>query len=76
MDSHDHRSLPMATTPLGAGEVLDPVCGMTIQLESARGSGLTFTHAGVEYGFCGRGCRLDFEEQPDHYLDPGYVPSM
>ena len=26
--------------------------------------------------FCGRGCKLDFDEDPERYLDPGYVPRM
>ncbi|MBX3030551.1 MAG: YHS domain-containing protein [Chloroflexi bacterium] len=76
MDSSQPTPLPMATTPLGPGEVIDPVCGMTVRLEDARTRGLTFVHEGTEHGFCGRGCRLDFEEDPARYLDPGYVPSM
>ena len=59
-----------------AGQVIDPVCGMTVDLGSARQKGLALEHEGTEYGFCGRGCRLDFEEDPDRYLAPGYVPSM
>jgi len=54
----------------------DPVCGMTVQLQAARANGLTFTHEGIEYGFCGRGCRLEFEDDPTTYLSPDYVPSM
>jgi YHS domain-containing protein len=56
--------------------VLDPVCGMSVQLPTARAAGLVFVHEGIEYGFCGRGCRLEFEEDPATYLAPGYVPSM
>jgi YHS domain-containing protein len=56
--------------------VIDPVCGMSVQLETAREKGLSFTYDGVEYGFCGRGCRLEFEEDPATYLSPGYVPAM
>jgi len=54
----------------------DPVCGMSVDLEVARGKELTFTHEGVEYGFCGRGCRLEFEDDPAMYLSPDHVPSM
>ena len=39
-------------------------------------AGLTFVHEGIEYGFCGRGCRLEFGDDPATYLSPGYVPSM
>ncbi len=55
---------------------LDPVCGMTVDPDAARAKGLTFTHEGVEYAFCGRGCRLEFEDDPATYLSPDHVPSM
>ncbi len=70
MDMSHGRELPVA------GQVIDPVCGMTVQLETARTKGLTFVHEGTEYGFCGRGCRLDFEEDPGRYLSPDHVPTM
>jgi Cu+-exporting ATPase len=60
----------------GDDRVIDPVCGMSVDLAAARSSGLSYVHEGTEYGFCGRGCRLDFEEDPDRYLDPGHVPAM
>ncbi len=65
-----------ATTDGAGGTVVDPVCGMSVDLAAARPKGLAFVHQGVEYGFCGRGCRLDFEEDPARYLAPDYVPSM
>jgi YHS domain-containing protein len=55
---------------------LDPVCGMVVEPVVARARNLVFEHAGVDYFFCGRGCRLDFEDDPARYLDPGYTPSM
>lgn len=55
---------------------VDPVCGMTPDRETARAKGLTSTYKGVEYVFCGKGCKLDFEENPERYLDPNYIPSM
>jgi len=30
---------------------------------------------GETYYFCSRGCMLDFEEQPEKYLDPNFEPS-
>ncbi len=54
----------------------DPVCGMTVQPEAARAKGLTITHEGREFVFCGKGCMLEFRDSPDHFLDPGYMPSM
>jgi YHS domain-containing protein len=68
-----HRASGAGT---GEGTVMDPVCGMMVDLPAARAKGLSYLHAGTEYGFCGRGCRLDFEEHPERYLAPGYVPSM
>ena len=54
----------------------DPVCGMTVDPEEARAKGLTLTHDGTEYAFCGKGCLLEFRDDPDQYLDPSYQPSM
>ena len=54
----------------------DPVCGMTVDLVAAREKGLVFTHEGTEYGFCGKGCLLEFRDDPAQYLDPSYTPSM
>jgi YHS domain-containing protein len=54
----------------------DPVCGMTVDVASAKSARLSAEHNGVTYYFCGRGCMLDFKEDPDKYLDPGYRPSM
>ena len=28
------------------------------------------------YYFCGKGCGLDFDENPARILDPSYTPSM
>ena len=54
----------------------DPVCGMTVDRDAARAKGLILDHEGTEYGFCGKGCLLEFRDDPDRYLDPAYVPSM
>jgi len=55
---------------------VDPVCGMTVDPPTARARGLTAQYEGIEYVFCGKGCKLEFEEDPGHYLDPAYQPSM
>jgi YHS domain-containing protein len=55
---------------------IDPVCGMTVDLADAQAAGLTTEHDGQTYAFCGRGCLLDFRDDPATYLDPGYTPSM
>jgi len=54
----------------------DPVCGMSVEPAQAAAKGLVAEHAGVTYYFCGRGCLLDFRDDPGHYLDPNYAPSM
>ena len=56
------RNLQMATAT-------DPVCGMDVDIESAR---FTLEHEGQTYYFCSRGCMLDFSDDPARYLDPSY----
>ncbi|MEO8207856.1 MAG: YHS domain-containing protein [Chloroflexota bacterium] len=67
---HESAAVP------GEGSALDPVCGMTVEITTATGRDLVAEHAGVTYYFCGRGCKLEFGEDPGRYLDPTYVPSM
>lgn len=57
-------------------QATDPVCGMTVDIASASAAGLTSEHEGQPYYFCGRGCKLEFADDPDRYLDPTYSPSM
>ena len=59
-----------------SGKAIDPVCGMTVDMEHARASGLSLIKGNVDYYFCGKGCKLDFDEDPGRFLDPAYVPSM
>jgi Cu+-exporting ATPase len=47
--------------------VLDPVCGMTVNVARAEGAGLTLEHEGRTYAFCRAGCRRAFEEEPAGY---------
>ena len=54
----------------------DPVCGMTVEIEQARSNGLIAEHDGREYVFCGKGCMLEFGDDPDRYLVADYRPSM
>jgi YHS domain-containing protein len=54
----------------------DPVCGMTVDVVGARDKGLHVDHDGTAYYFCGKGCKLEFGDDPAKYLDPSYVPSM
>jgi YHS domain-containing protein len=61
--------LPMAHGPIA----IDPVCGMEVDTRSSQ---LSITHEGTVYWFCGRGCLLEFRDDPGTYLDPDHVPSM
>jgi P-type Cu+ transporter len=51
----------------------DPVCGMSVDTDV---TDLKLEHEGTTYWFCGRGCLLEFRDDPDRFLDPEYVPSM
>ncbi len=49
------------------GHHIDPVCGMTVEEETAAG---THTHDGIAYYFCSNGCVVKFKADPDKYLTP------
>ncbi len=59
-----------------AQEATDPVCGMTVTVEHASQAGLTTEHNSTPYYFCGKGCLLEFRDNPDRYLAAGYEPRM
>ena len=52
---------------------IDPVCGMTVDTTTSQ---LSVEHDGKIYWFCGKGCLLEFRDDPGKYLDPSHVPSM
>ncbi len=54
----------------------DPVCGMTVEPEQARAKGLASIFEGREYVFCGKGCFLEFGDDPERFLAADYVPEM
>ncbi len=64
----------MALRQIAADE--DPVCGMTVDVEQARAKGLAATHEDREYVFCGKGCFLEFRDDPETYLSADHKPSM
>jgi YHS domain-containing protein len=47
---------------------IDPVCGMTVEEDSAAA---TYEYEGITYYFCSLGCRKDFEADPEAYLSAG-----
>ena len=71
---HDHEG-HHGDEPEG-GSALDPVCGMTVDREAAFAKDLHSSYEGVDYYFCGKGCKLEFGDDPERFLDPSHVPSM
>jgi len=49
----------------------DPVCGMEVDTATSQ---LSYEHNGTTYWFCGKGCMLEFKDDPERFLDPGYQP--
>jgi len=47
--------------------VLDPVCGMTVDVTKAEADGLTVEHDGRTYAFCRSECLQAFKEEPATY---------
>ena len=45
-------------------QVIDPICGMTVNVADAEAAGLLIEYEGRTYGFCRDGCRRAFIEDP------------
>jgi len=52
---------------------IDPVCGMEVDTET---TDLHLTYQDTTYWFCGRGCLLEFKDDPEKYLAEDHQPSM
>jgi Cu+-exporting ATPase len=46
---------------------IDPVCGMEVDTTTSQ---FSHVHDGTTYWFCGKGCLLDFRDDPAAYLEP------
>jgi Cu+-exporting ATPase len=55
------------------GIAIDPVCGMEVTIDGAQH---TSEYKGTTYYFCAKGCKLDFEDDSERVLAPGYEASM
>ncbi|MCZ8314118.1 heavy metal translocating P-type ATPase [Phreatobacter sp.] len=66
---HDHAHHHAAAAP--AGQVIDPVCGMTVDPATTPHK---TTLDGVEHFFCSSGCVVKFRKDPARYLDPASAP--
>ncbi len=49
-------------------KLIDPVCGMTVDVARAEEGGLLLEHSGRTYAFCRAGCRRAFVEGPEEYV--------
>jgi Cu+-exporting ATPase len=49
----------------------DPVCGMDVDPTT---TSYKLQFMGETYYFCSRGCMLDFQDEPEKYLDADYKP--
>ena len=67
MTHHSHHHEP---APHGAPLAIDPVCGMSVDSQTAIHK---VDHAGHAYYFCGASCRSKFVSNPARYLDPEQV---
>ena len=67
-DGHEHAD----DEAPGAGTAIDPVCGMTVAPPLAIEKGLHSRFRDTDYFFCGKGCKLEFDDDPERYLDPSY----
>ena len=52
---------------------IDPVCGMSVDPDTT--TWMT-EYEGETYYFCGKGCKLEFQDNPEQYLSPTHRPSM
>ena len=71
---HQHPTSHFPTTdlptlkslsPKTAAEAKDPVCGMTVEIASAR---FTSILAGTSYYFCSSVCKRSFDKEPQKYI--------
>ena len=49
-------------------KLIDPVCGMTVDVATAEEAGLLLEHEGRTWAFCREGCRRAFVEEPGVYI--------
>lgn len=58
---------PRQRGELAKSEAVDPVCGMTVDTDTARGRGLAVLHGEEEFFFCSEGCKRAFETSPERF---------
>ncbi|HEY1720827.1 MAG TPA: heavy metal translocating P-type ATPase [Magnetospirillaceae bacterium] len=70
-DHHDHALAAGDASTLAPGKAIDPVCGMTVDMATAKH---TAEHGGAVHYFCGPRCREKFLAEPEKYLQPKSGP--
>lgn len=68
-DRGQDQRLSGPSASLAAEALVDPVCGMSVSLQSQH----RLEHEGRSYYFCAAGCRKKFAADPAAYLQPGLV---
>src|SRR5690348_13603282 len=64
-DDTSTGSAPSRSTSTDPTIAIDPVCGMEVDTTT---SDLKLEHDGQTYWFCGRGCLLEFRDDPERFL--------
>jgi YHS domain-containing protein len=58
----------MSSEPAAVERQRDPVCGMSVRTDAARGEGLVTEHDGHSYYFCRADCLARFQAAPDRHV--------
>ena len=56
--------------------LIDPVCGMTVEVARAEAAGLLIDHDGRTFAFCGRGCRRSFVDGPAEFIQADDIEAV
>ncbi|MGE3065132.1 MAG: heavy metal translocating P-type ATPase [Hyphomicrobiaceae bacterium] len=70
--THGHSHKNAGSTSLAEGKAVDPVCGMTVTVATAKH---TADHDGKTFYFCSARCREKFIADPAHYLHKPEKPA-
>ena len=65
MTMEDHSGHGETTAP-AKDHVIDPVCGMMVDIHAGKP---TYEDEGHTYYFCSEGCRIKFAKEPERFLD-------
>ena len=57
-------------------KLIDPVCGLTVDVSRAEGLGLLLEHDGRTFAFCRSGCRRAFVEEPETHVAKGQAADV